>query len=140
MKRTVRRASLKTLHAEPLNSQIAVTKPDVEDRLDTCIYFCVDPELVEQVQLYVDSEDGGRSHQSQRQVVDLEEGAWGWGWGGETGSWRSQFQISKNTLWNSSRWKNLLPPSPLINVRPPYPGGELLGEGLPQGRGQVVVL
>lgn len=50
-----------------------------EDQLDQCIYFCVDPELVEQVQLYVDSEDGGRSHQSQRQVVDLEEGVGGGG-------------------------------------------------------------
>lgn len=102
--------------------------------MDTCIYFCVDPELVEQVQLYVDSEDGGRSHQGQRQIEDLEERR-----KEEKQEVGSQFHNSKKTVWKSSGWKNLLSPLPLINVRP-YPGGELLGEGLSQGRGQVVVL
>lgn len=36
-------------------------------------YLSVDPELVEQVQLNVNGEDGGRRHQSQRQVENLKK-------------------------------------------------------------------
>lgn len=36
--------------------------------------LCVDPELVEQVELDVDGEDGGRSDQRQGQVEDLQRG------------------------------------------------------------------
>lgn len=38
---------------------------------DSNIYLCVDPELIQEIKLYVNGEDGGRNNESHRDVENL---------------------------------------------------------------------